>query len=380
MLLSLSNVPRDYAWGSPTLLAALEGRTPTGGPEAEVWFGDHPGDPSDVQGDGTLDAVTGGSLPYLLKLLAAASPLSIQVHPTVEQARAGWARESALAAADPDRNYRDDNHKPELIVALSDRFESLSGLRPVGDTLRVLDALGESAGVEELTARLGGPGDVLRDTIGWLLSGDAQAVVDDIVDAVRAAAGSASGEWSSTLRAVAAIADTYPGDPGVVVALLMNHVVLRRGEGIFLRAGLLHAYIAGLGVEIMAASDNVLRGGLTPKRIDVPELLSVLDTTTGEVPVLRPVSADAITEYPVPVADFSLRRVELDGASVEIDVDGPTMVLATAGRVVVSGAGGELRDVPVGTAAFATPDEGRLTISGDGEAFVASPGDPAVEG
>ena len=115
MLLSLSNVPRDYAWGSPTLLADLEGRTPTGGPEAEVWFGDHPGDPADVQGDGTLDDVTGGSLPYLLKLLAAASPLSIQVHPTIEQARAGWARESALAATDPNRNYRDDNHKPEPV-------------------------------------------------------------------------------------------------------------------------------------------------------------------------------------------------------------------------------------------------------------------------
>lgn len=379
MLLSLSNVPRDYAWGSATLLADLEGRTPTGGPEAEVWFGDHPGDPADVQGDGTLDAVTGGSLPYLLKLLAAASPLSIQVHPTIEQARAGWARESALAATDPKRNYRDDNHKPELIVALSDRFESLSGLRPVVDTLRLLDVLGDSAGVEELASRLSGPGDVLRDTIGWLLSGDAQSAVDDIVDAVRVAAASPSGEWSATLRGAAAIAEIYPGDPGVVVAVLMNHVVLRRGEGIFLRAGLLHAYIAGLGVEIMAASDNVLRGGLTPKRIDVPELLSILDTTTGEVPVLRPVASDAVTEYPVPVADFSLRRIELDGAGVVVDVDGPTMVLATSGHVAVSGAAGEVRDVPVGTVAFATPDEGRLTISGRGEAFVASPGDPAAE-
>lgn len=380
MLLSLSNVPRDYAWGSPTLLADLEGRTPTGAPEAEVWFGDHPGDPSDVESDGTLDAVTGGSLPYLLKLLAAASPLSIQVHPTIEQARAGWARESELAATDPTRNYRDDNHKPELIVALSDRFESLSGLRDVPDTLRLLRELETSAGIEALATRLGGHGDVLRDTIGWLLSGDAQSEVDDVIAAVSAAAESASGEWSDTLRGVAAIAETYPGDPGVVVALLMNHVVLRRGEGIFLRAGLLHAYIAGLGVEIMAASDNVLRGGLTPKRIDVPELLSVLDTTTGEVPVLRPMTTDAITEYPVPVADFALRRIALDGADIVIDVEGPTMVLATSGHVTVSGAGGGLRDVPVGTVAFATPDEVRLTVGGHGEAFVAAPGAAASVG
>ncbi|WP_341957039.1 mannose-6-phosphate isomerase, class I [Microbacterium sp. LWH13-1.2] len=374
MLLSLSNVPRDYAWGSPTLLADLEGRAPAGGPEAEVWFGDHPGDPADVRSGGTLDAVTGGSLPYLLKLLAAASPLSIQVHPTIEQARAGWAREAQLGADDPKRNYRDDNHKPELIVALSERFESLSGLRPLAGTRRLLSALGESAGVVELSSRLDAGGDVLRDTIGWLLSGEAQPVVDDVVAAVRAAVGTDSGEWGTTLEAVAAIADTYPGDPGVVVALLMNHVVLRRGEGVFLRAGLLHAYISGLGVEIMAASDNVLRGGLTPKRIDVPELLSILDTTTGEVPVLRPAEVGAITEYPVPVADFALSRVALKGDEVSVDVSGPTMVLVTAGRVEVRGHDGESLVVPIGTTAFATPDEGRLALSGQGEAFIASPG------
>lgn len=374
MLLSLSNVPRDYAWGSPTLLADLEGRAPAGGPEAEVWFGDHPGDPSDVQGGGTLDAVTGGTLPYLLKLLAAASPLSIQVHPTIEQARAGWARESHLDSDDPTRNYRDDNHKPELIVALSERFESLSGLRPVSDTLRLLAGLGGSDGVVELATRLSASGDVLRATIGWLLSGDAQAQVDDVVASVRAAAQSDAGEWATTLRAVSAIADTYPGDPGVVVALLMNHVVLRRGEGVFLRAGLLHAYISGLGVEIMAASDNVLRGGLTPKRIDVPELLSILDTTTGEVPVLRPSAAGAVTDYEVPVADFALKRVSLTGDDVDVEVSGPTMVLVTAGHVGVGGTTGDVRPVPVGTVAFATPDEVRLTLSGEGEAFIASPG------
>jgi len=374
MLLSLSNVPRDYAWGSQTLLAELEGRAAADAPEAEVWFGDHPGDPADVKGGSTLDAVTGGSLPYLLKLLAAASPLSIQVHPTIEQARAGWEREAALASDDPTRNYRDDNHKPELIVALSERFESLSGLRPVDDTLRLLDVLGTGAGVGALAARLRGEGDVLRDTIGWLLSGQAQAAVDDVIDAVRSVTASDAGEWSVALRAVADISRTYPGDPGVVVALLMNHVVLQRGEAVFLRAGLLHAYIAGLGVEIMAASDNVLRGGLTPKRIDVPELLGILDTTTGEVPVLRPDAVGAVTEYPVPVADFALRRIALDGADVDVEVDGPTMVLATAGRVQVRGADGETRDVPIGTAAFATADEGRLTVVGAGEAFVASPG------
>lgn len=377
MLLSLTNAPRDYAWGSDSLLAELEGRVPSGAPEAEVWFGDHPSDPADVEGGGTLDQITGGTLPYLLKLLAAGTPLSIQVHPTIAQAREGWARESGLADDDPRRNYRDDNHKPELIVALSETFESLSGLRPVARTLALLDTLGDSAGVAALRARLSGDGDVLRTVIGWLLGGEAQSEVDDIIAAVRTAAagtGAIAGEWSTTIRAIAGVAANYPADPGVVVALLMNHVVLRRGEGVFLRAGLLHAYLSGLGVEIMAASDNVLRGGLTPKRIDVPELLSILDTSSGEVPVLRPSGDGAVTAYPVPIPDFALERVSLAGAPLTWDVTGPTMVLATAGDVAVSSAAGEVRRVPVGAVVFATPDEGAVTLSGAGEVFLASPG------
>lgn len=376
MLLSLTNAPRDYAWGSDSLLAGLEGRTPTGAPEAEVWFGDHPGDPAEIVGDGTLDQVTGGTLPYLLKLLAAARPLSIQVHPTIEQARAGWARESGLAADDAQRNYRDDNHKPELLVALSERFEALSGLRPVAETRALLDLLPDSDGVEQLRTRLRGEGDPLRDAIGWLLGGEAQREVDDVIGAVVAAARRTdAGEGATTLRAIAGVAEANPGDPGVVVALLMNHVVLRRGEGVFLRAGLLHAYLSGLGVEIMAASDNVLRGGLTPKRIDVPELLAILDSTPGEVPVLRPVDDGGITRYPVPVSDFALSRVTLvEGAPVTIELTGPTMVLATGGSVEVATAAGESLAVAVGAVAFADAGESRLTLSGSGEAFVASPG------
>lgn len=374
MLLSLSNEPRDYAWGSPTLLAELEGREPTGAPEAEVWFGDHPGDPADVDGGTTLDAETDGTLPYLLKLLAAADPLSIQVHPTIAQARDGRAREAHLAADDPTRNYRDDNHKPELIVALSDRFEALGGLRPVADTLRLLDALGSSAGVAALRERLGADGDdgdVLREALAWVLSGTAQAEVDDIIAAL---ADADSEEFATEIQAVRAIADRNPDDPGVIVALLMNFIVLRRGEAIFLRAGMLHAYVSGLGVEIMAASDNVLRGGLTPKHIDVAELLSVLDTTPGVVPVMRPADAEAVTSYPVEVPDFALRRVTLAGEPVSVDVAGRAMVLATGGEVTVSGADAVATAVPVGQAVFATEDETTLTLAGRGEAFIAEPG------
>ena len=370
MLLSLSNVPRDYAWGSPTLIAELQGRVPDGHPEAEIWFGDHPSDPADVADGTTLDAATGGSLPYLLKILAADDPLSIQVHPTIEQARDGWAREAELAPDDPHRNYRDDNHKPELIVALSDRFEALGGLRPVEGTLRLLDALGDAEGISALRERLTGEGDVLRDVIAWLLSGDAQAEVDSIQSALQAASG---GEFADTIAAIRRVAERNPGDPGIVVALLMNHLVLRRGEGIFLRAGLLHAYLSGLGVEIMAASDNVLRGGLTPKHVDVPELLSILDATPGEVPVLRPREERGVVAYPVDVPDFDLRRVTLTGDPVDVEIVEPAMVLATSGEVTVAGADAEARAVPIGTVVFAT-DETLLTLTGSGEAFVAQPG------
>ncbi|WP_346265672.1 hypothetical protein [Microbacterium esteraromaticum] len=157
----------------------------------------------------------------------------------------------------------------------------------------------------------------------------------------------------------------------MVVAVLMNFVVLRPGEAIFLRAGLLHAYVSGLGVEIMAASDNVLRGGLTPKHIDVDELLQIVDTAPAEVPV-QPHTGDT-TEYDVPVDDFALRRVRVDGES-RAQVAGPAMVLATSGDVVVATRDGEALPVPVGAAVFATADESEFVLRGRGEVFIAQPG------
>jgi mannose-6-phosphate isomerase len=386
VLVPLTNAPRDYAWGSRSLIAALEGRPPADEPEAEVWFGDHPSDPSEVaDGSGrTLDAwiaeegaahgVT-GRLPYLLKLLAASSVLSIQVHPSKGQAEEAFAREAALPA-DAVRNYADDNHKPEMIVALSDRFEALCGLRDLDETRRLLRALGEPAAplLSRLTSAAG-----LAEAIGWLLSGEAQDVVDAVIAAL---ADAQSTEFSAELANARRLAVWYPADPGVVVALLMNLVVLHRGESVFLRAGMLHAYVSGLGVELMAASDNVLRGGLTPKRIDVDELLRILDPTPGPVPVVLPVSAHngtrGVDAFPADVPDFQLLRARVAGpADAVIRPAGPLIVLATAGAVTVEGAEGALELTP-GRAAFVTPDEAEVRISGEGEAFVAQPGTTAA--
>ncbi|WP_324014275.1 mannose-6-phosphate isomerase, class I [Microbacterium sp. JZ37] len=382
MLVPLTNVPRDYAWGSRSLLAALEGREPAEGPEAEVWFGDHPSDPADLaDGSGrTLDAWIAdngvhvsptGRLPYLLKLLAAGSPLSIQVHPTKAQAEEGFAREASLDADAP-RNYVDDNHKPEIIVALSDRFEALCGLRDLDATRRLLDAIGPAAA--PLRDRLV-DAEGLRQALGWLLGGEAGETVSEIIGALDEAQ---STEFAAELANARRVASIYPGDPGVVVALLMNYVLLRRGEGLFLGAGQLHAYVSGLGVELMAASDNVLRGGLTPKRIDVDELLAVVDPTPGEVPVVLPVAVDhgsrGVEAFPVPVADFRLLRVRAgEDEEASLRPAGPAIVLATAGAVTVSDGGDAVELVP-GRALFATPDTAQLRFDGDGEVFVAEPG------
>lgn len=377
MLTPLHNEPRDYAWGSTTLIPQLQRRTASGSPEAEIWFGDHPGSPATLPGGTTLREQLGEErLPYLLKLLAAASPLSIQVHPSKTEAVAGYASEqrAGIPVDAPARNYRDDNHKPEVIVALSDRFEALAGLRELDTTRRLLAVLGDAG--DTVASRLRGGDDAasLRDTLAWLLSGDAQPAVDAIAAALTDAA---SGEFAAELATARRVAAAYPGDPGIVVALLMNLVVLRRGEALFVPAGVLHAYLAGLGVEIMAASDNVLRGGLTPKHVDVPELLRVLDTRAGDPPRLAPQPAgDGVEVFRPGIPDFELWHLRADAAPRALELHGTAIVLAVAGRVRAVAGSGEAVDLAPGRAAVAI-GETTLTVTGEGgELFVALPGRP----
>lgn len=369
MLYPLSNTPRDYAWGSTTLLAALQGRGPSGAPEAEIWFGDHPGDPADVPGGGTLAEVTGGTLPFLLKLLAADTPLSIQVHPSRAQAQAGFARETALPSGDPARNYADDNHKPELLVALSDTFDVLAGLRAVDASAELVAALGDSAGVRALSATLAAGESGPVAAVRWALAGASEAEIHDVI---QAALHTEVPGFEESLRMVRRAAQTYPGDRGLVVALLMNAVQLRAGEAVFVGAGVLHAYQAGLGVEIMAASDNVLRGGLTPKRIDVDELLAILAPTAGPVAIQRPDADAAEVAFPVPVPDFSLRRVRPGAEGHDVAVRPPAIVLATAGTVELI-AGEDRLTLTPGDAAF-VDGEAAVQLRGPGEVFVAQAG------
>ena len=392
MLTPISNDPRDYSWGSPTLIPALEGRQPTGAPEAEIWYGDHPGCPSRTPDGRTLDVALADAgrpaLPFLLKLLAAASSLSIQAHPTRAQAQEGFAREerAGIPRDAADRLYRDDNHKPEIIVALSDRFRALVGLRPLAETRRFLSVLAATgddvpAGVAQLQSRLDVDDDgpaaerALRDVLAWALDEADAATVASVAAALDAAADTGETEFADEIAVLRAAASDFPGDGGLIVALLMNLVTLHRGEGLFAPAGVLHAYQSGLGVELMAASDNVMRGGLTPKHVDVPELLHVLDATPSPAPVIRPRPlTSGVDVYDTPVDDFALERVAVAGEAVRVAVHGPAIALCTVGEVVVAGdSDSDSATLRPGTAVYIA-DEEAVEVSGVGELFVAQPG------
>jgi len=370
MFVGITNTPRDYAWGSTTAIAELFGREPSGAPEAELWLGAHPGsparviDPATASGAATVpELLAGERLPFLLKILAAASPLSLQAHPTMAQAAVGFERENALGIAldDPSRNYKDAFHKPELIFALSDTFDALCGFRPVAGTRAILEPLGAVAA--PLLERLVDDAS-LASVFEWLISrGDG---VDELVAAIVAVAPEHSDELP--FATVVSLAEAYPGDPGILISLLLNRVRLSRGEALYLPAGNIHAYLEGLGVELMAASDNVLRGGLTPKHVDVPELLAVLDFTPVPVPYLAPVElAPGLEAYRPDVPDFELLRVT-GGATVALAAD--AIAICTSGSFALSGADDSAR-IALGEAVFIT-GETSVTVTGDGELFVAT--------
>jgi mannose-6-phosphate isomerase len=403
----LTGAVRPYAWGSHTVIASLQGRpTPTESPEAELWLGAHPGNPSTViakDGPVSLDQLIAGNpdgqlgasvasafgprLPFLLKILAAEAPLSLQAHPSSEYARTAYARQEA----DPTlpKNYTDGHHKPEMLVALTE-FSALCGFRSPQVSADVLASFGIAA-LDPVVASLR-DGD-LRGAVETLLTWPAddrgpliEAVVaaarrEDAATAAEAALAVAATSMAEDFALVQDLATYYPGDPGVLVALLLNHVRLAPGEAIWMPAGNLHAYLRGAGVELMAASDNVLRGGLTPKRVDVGELLNVLVFEVLDDPILpsTPV-ANGIVTWEVPVPDFTLYRLDLDGTlpPLEVPAHGPRIVLCTDGEVFV---GESLDGTPVevlaGGAAYAPADAGHIKIAGKGQVFVAAvPSEP----
>ncbi len=317
-----------------------------------------------------------------MKLLAAGSPLSLQAHPTAAQARDGFRRENdaGVPLESPERNYKDEFPKPELIFALSETFEALCGFREPADILNTVAALHalapESEGVvfRHLARQISEP-DPLRSAVAWLLAGGTE--VDRLVRVVSALAEHPSALDIPGMAVVSRLVGEYPGDAGIVVALLLNHITLQRGEVLYLPAGNIHAYLRGLGIEVMASSDNVLRGGLTPKHVDVPELMRVLDFRSLPVPYLLPThAASGLDVFTPDVDDF--RLVHFDGsggaAGAVWELNGAAIAICTAGTATLTGADASGFPLARGESVYITPSETYVSFSGSGEVFLATTG------
>ena len=385
----LTSTVRHYPWGSRTVIPELLGQpSPADRQHAELWVGAHPGEPSVLDDGRPLDKAIaaepeallgtavaerfGARLPFLLKVLAADTPLSLQAHPTTEQAEAGYAAEEAagIPHEDPTRTFKDPFHKPELILALT-TFEALCGFRPLEGSLHCLAKL-QVPELKPTIAALARGG--LRADVPQLLALDPERRVE-LVSAVAESASrfvaAHDPEFINTYTWAARLAATYPGDPGVVLSLMCNHLKLAPGEAVFLPAGNLHAYLSGAGVEVMASSDNVLRGGLTGKHVDLAALMEVLDVTDGRIPVLQPVPGPGGLRYPVPVEEFDLTRADVrEVAPATLTTPGPQVVLCAEGSAVLASADGELT-LHKGSSAFVPAGE-PLTARGHATLFRAT--------
>lgn len=398
----LTNTLQRYAWGSPTVIPELLGAIPDGEPVAEMWLGAHPLAPSlttAVAGGAARDAAEtvdlatlvrsspdallgravveayGPRLPYLLKVLSAESPLSLQVHPHPHVARAGFRRETLAGVPldAPSRNYKDDQHKPEMILALTP-FEGLCGFRRPARTLALLDGLdGDFVSRMREALRAAPDASGIRAAFEIALGArevDCRADLALTVASVRARldAGLSTSRGDQTVLDLDAC---FPGDPGALVSLMLNRVSLAPGEAAFLGAGEVHAYLSGVGIEVMASSDNVLRAGLTAKRVDVEELLSCASYVPRppQRPVLR-AEPGGLTAYRAPVPEFSLLFGTVGGTAL-VTHDGPRIVLCLDGRLTLSGPLGPLATLDRGESVFVPHDAGHVTLDGAGQVVVA---------
>jgi mannose-6-phosphate isomerase len=419
----LRNAVRPYAWGSRTAIAELLGDpVPAPHPQAELWLGAHPADPSVLlHADGTqtslLEALHtdpdrhlgsrcaqrwDGRLPFLLKVLAAEEPLSLQAHPSAEQAAEGFAREEVrgIPRDAPERNYSDSSHKPELICALTE-LHALAGFRDPIRTVELLAALDtpllapyrmmlaaepNADGLRTLfTTWITMPEPAVKALLPATLDACVALLRCDGVCGAFPTSGSSprscGSDFRNECRVVLELAEAYPGDVGVLAALLLNHVVLASGQAMYLPAGRLHTYLRGTAVEISANSDNVLRGGLTAKYIDVPELVRVLDFAFGELPVQRGEPAGPHeTVYRTPAEEFQLTRLEwADGESAPVCLHSPwpQILLCTQGSAQLRSVDGCSVTVRRGGSVWLAAADPDITVcpgSGPVQLFRALPG------
>ncbi|MFH0731086.1 MAG: mannose-6-phosphate isomerase, class I [Pseudomonadota bacterium] len=404
MICPLENPIMEYAWGSRTAIADLLAKPPSGAPQAEIWMGAHPKSPSKVIWEGRSVSLPllieqfpveilgepvatrfHNKLPFLFKVLAAGQPLSIQAHPNREQARAGFARENRLGIPidAADRNYRDESHKPECICALTP-FWALRGFRKIADMLPLIKRVCP-AGLETELAGLeqsGNEAGLKRffHTLMTMNEKKRRRIVPEVVSNAAKLTGDPCFEWIIKLHAA------YPDDIGILSPALLNLICLKPGEAMFLESGELHAYLCGLGMELMANSDNVLRGGLTPKHVDVEALLSVLNFAEREITLLSPVTVASCEEnYVTAAVEFSLsvltvtagnRFVSRKKRSVEI-------LFCTQGEArISSGGSGRFLDISKGMSFLVPASSPAYLINGNAiiyKAAVPVPPDDDIE-
>lgn len=363
----MTNPIRDYAWGSKTAFSELFGWVASASPQAEIWMGSHPADPSRLETGETLTDV-----PFMVKVLAAEIPLSIQAHPTQEQAQAGFAAEQAagIPVDAPERTYRDPHHKPELALALTP-FIALSGFDDPGAVVgrltqvQRLIAEGDLAiAVESLCA------DILRDDYATAV----RTALEDPSGLLSVAAEELAMRDTSSLEPV--LADTlkrtgasFPGDSSIFVALMLHRVDLSPGEAIYVAPGTLHAYLHGAAVEVQACSDNVLRGGLTSKFIDVNGLLKTMNTAPQIPHIVEPVlTGSGIRRYVTEAKEFQLTQIDFPDVGMEYRTDGagPMIALCTSGELAAGGislCAGESAYIADGSSVVLTAENAQLLIT-----------------
>jgi mannose-6-phosphate isomerase len=394
----LQNIVQHYPWGEETAIPELLGIKADGRPFAELWMGDHPRGPSKVLskegkfeelgdllstnpeaflGSG-INGKYGGRLPFLFKVLAAKTPLSIQAHPNKAQAEAGFAREEAagIPIDAPHRNYRDRNHKPEIIAALTP-FTAMCGFRDREEIIDGFSRLKSRTAEGKLLPLLKEKEHALSSFFTALLNlekEDTKELADALASWAREERGALDGKKKEAAL-VRRFINYYPDDPAVSAPLYLNVIRLDPGQALYQPAGLLHAYVEGVGVELMANSDNVLRGGLTHKHIDMNELESVLIFSSSTPAILTPVKTDAgLFRYQTPAQEFELQR--FDGGEATIEGRFPAIVLVTKGHLMfrVSGQADSM-EAKRGQSLF-LPATCGLQISGEGQAYIATlPGD-----
>ena len=387
-MLRLSGAVKDYAWGSPRAISDFTGIEFGGQRVAELWFGAHNGaqtlaggsplseviaaDPAGILG-ADVAARFDGQLPFLLKLIAPEQPLSLQVHPGKELAEAGFQaeEEAGIPLDSPRRNYRDRNHKPEMIFALTP-FEAFAGFRAPRRAIEVLDNLNAPLAREMLEILRTHPGyRGLRAVARKLLAPldeERRIQIEAVITACQDRLDRGTSPSLRVDRQAVALARTYPSDPGAVLSLLLNPVTLRAGEALFIPTGAVHAYVSGLGIEVMSSSDNVLRAGLTPKHIDAGEALRCMDFH-GAPPVrIAPeMNGRGTGIYYAPVDDFELSVSEITGGEwIPIPGFGPRILLGVSGDLEI-GVGGEVETISTGQAIFISAAEGTVRVRGNGK-------------